>query len=66
MASFVTETERHFVSGIEILIDFDVDLLPINVAFETLLSSDETVSAFDPAELCLIQAITAARSKVIR
>src|SRR5882724_6875600 len=57
MAALIAETQRQFVAGIEIFVDLHIDLLPVDVAFQALLSSDNAVSPLDPAELRLIQTV---------
>jgi hypothetical protein len=60
MTSLVAETSRQLVPRIDVFINLDVDLVSIDVAFQSLLPADQAVPAFGPTVLRLVETIAAA------
>ena len=51
--------DAEFVLRIEIVIDLEIDLVPIDVVLQTLLAADQAVSTADPSIYSRIQTIAA-------
>src|SRR5690348_5203663 len=55
---FVGICNVEFVFRIEIVVDLEIDLVAVDIVFQSLLAADEAVSVADPAEDCRIQTVT--------